>query len=113
MGKTIFQKICDKEVPANIVYEDEQVVAFYDIKPQAPVHILIVPRKPIPRISEASEEDQAILGRLLIVAKKLAEKLNLKNGFRLVINDGTDAGQEVFHLHLHLLAGRKMGWPPG
>src|SRR5687767_7967898 len=106
MSKTLFQKIADKEIPAAIVYEDEHVLAFRDINPGAPAHVLIVPRKPIPRIAEAGKEDQAILGHLLLKAVEVANQLNLTNGFRLVINNGPDAGESVPHLHLHILGGR-------
>ncbi len=114
--KTIFQKIIDREIPAPLVYEDELVAAFNDIQPQAPTHILIVPKKLIPRVGEAAEEDQATLGALLLAAGKIADKLGIKNtdkGFRLVINHGRDAGESVPHLHVHLLAGRALAWPPG
>jgi len=111
--KTIFQKICDRELPTDIVYEDEDVVAFRDINTQAPVHVLIVPRKPIPRIAEAGSEDQALLGKLLLKAAEVASKLELSGGYRLVINNGPDGGEAVPHLHCHILGGRRMGWPPG
>ncbi len=113
MEKTLFQKICDHELPADIVYEDEEVVAFKDINPQAPVHVLIVPRKPIPRIAEAKGEDQVLLGKLLIKAAEVARLMKLEGGFRLVINNGPDAGEAIPHLHVHILGGRKLGWPPG
>ena len=113
MEKTLFQKICDHDLPADIVYEDAEIVAFRDIAPQAPTHILLVPRKPIPRVAEATAEDQAVLGRLLLKAAELAKQLGLDNGFRLVINNGPDGGEAVPHLHVHLLGGRKMTWPPG
>lgn len=114
MSKTIFEKIIAREVPATIVYEDDLVVAFRDINPQAPTHLLIVPRKPIPRIAEARPEDAALLGHLLLKAAEVAERFGLKQtGFRLVFNNGPDAGEAVPHLHCHILGGRKMGWPPG
>jgi histidine triad (HIT) family protein len=113
MEKTLFQKICAPDLPADIVYEDAEIVAFRDIAPQAPTHILLVPRKPIPRVAEATAEDQAVLGRLLLKAAELAKQLGLDNGFRLVINNGPDGGEAVPHLHVHLLGGRKMTWPPG
>jgi len=114
--KTIFQKIIDREIPAPLVYEDEHVAAFNDINPQPPVHVLIVPKKVIPRVGEASEADQAVLGGLLVAAGKIADSLGLKDcskGFRLVINHGKDAGETVPHLHVHLLAGGALEWPPG
>ncbi len=113
MSKTLFQKIADKEIPAKIIHEDEYCVAFHDIAPQAPVHVLIVPRKAIARIAEAGAEDQALLGHLLLVAQKVAKQLTLAKGFRLVINNGPDGGESVPHLHVHLLGGRALGWPPG
>jgi histidine triad (HIT) family protein len=111
--KTLFQKIADKEVSARLVHEDALCVAFHDISPQAPVHVLIVPRKPIPRVAEATAEDQAILGHLLLVAGQLSRELGLVKGFRVVINNGPDGGETVPHLHMHLLGGRALGWPPG
>ncbi len=114
MNKTIFQKIIDREIPGKIVYEDDQVVAFRDIRPQAPVHVLIVPRKPIPRIAQAEPADQAVLGHLLLKAAEVAAHEGLKEtGYRLVINNGRHAGEAVPHLHLHILGGRPMSWPPG
>jgi histidine triad (HIT) family protein len=113
MSKTIFQKIIDREIPAKIEYEDDQCVVLHDIQPQAPVHLLIVPKKLIPRVSEASPEDQAVLGHLVLVAGQMAKKLNLTQGFRLVINNGPHASESVPHLHVHLLAKRQMTWPPG
>jgi histidine triad (HIT) family protein len=111
--KTIFQKIIDREIPARIEHEDEVCVVLHDIQPQAPVHLLIVPRKPIPRVSEASAADQAVLGHLMLVAGTVARKLNLADGFRLVVNNGPHACESVPHLHVHLLARRQMTWPPG
>jgi histidine triad (HIT) family protein len=113
MSKTLFQKICDREIPGEIVYEDDRVVAFRDIQPKAPVHVLIVPRKPIPRIAEAAPEDHAVLGHLLLKAAEVARKLGLTGGYRLVFNNGPDAGEAVPHLHCHILGGRQMTWPPG
>lgn len=113
---TLFEKIIAREIPANFVYEDELAVAFHDISPQAPTHILIIPRKPIPRVGEAGEEDSAVLGHLLIVAGKVATDLGVNStdeGFRLVINNGRNGGEAVPHLHVHLLAGRPLNWPPG
>jgi histidine triad (HIT) family protein len=114
MSKTLFEKIIAREIPAQIVYEDDVVLAFRDINPQAPTHVLLIPKKPIPRIAEATAEDQATLGHLLLKAGEVAEKLGLKqNGFRLVFNNGPDAGEAVPHLHCHILGGRAMSWPPG
>jgi len=110
---TIFERICSKEIPAKIVYEDEEVVAFVDINPQAPVHVLVVPRRHIARISEATEQDQALLGRLLHKAARVADSLGLSGGYRLVINNGPDGGESVPHLHCHILGGRRLAWPPG
>jgi len=110
---TIFEKIIARQIPADIVYEDDLVAAFKDINPQAPTHILIVPKKTIPRIEDATEEDKLLLGHLLLKAKEVAKKLGLTGGFRFVINNGPDAGEAVPHLHFHIIGGRKMGWPPG
>ncbi len=114
MPKTLFERLIDRELPADVVFEDELVFAFRDIRPQAPVHILIIPKKPIPRIAEATSEDQPVLGHLLLTAAKVAAKLGLQeNGYRLVFNNGRFAGEAVPHLHCHLLGGRPMSWPPG
>lgn len=113
MAKTLFEKICDKELPASIVYEDELCVAFKDINPGAPTHVLVVPRKPIPKLSDAGPEDQALLGHLMLAAGKIARQLGVGDAFRVAINNGAEAGQSVFHLHLHILGGRPMKWPPG
>ena len=114
MSKTLFEKIAAREIPAAIVYEDESVLAFRDIAPQAPTHIVIVPKKPIPRIAEAGIEDQNLIGHLLLKAAEVAGKLGLdKTGFRLVINNGRDGGETVPHLHCHILGGRPLAWPPG
>jgi histidine triad (HIT) family protein len=113
MAKTIFEKIIAREIPAKIEYEDDQCVVLHDIQPQAPVHLLIVPKKPIARVSEATPADEAVLGHLLYVANVVAKKLNLAEGFRLVINNGPHACESVPHLHVHLLAKRQMTWPPG
>lgn len=111
---TIFERIIAREVPAQIVYEDADVVAFRDADPKAPVHALIVPRRPIPRVGEATEGDAAVLGRLLLASRTVAERLGvLDSGYRLVINHGRDAGESVPHLHVHLLGGRHLAWPPG
>jgi histidine triad (HIT) family protein len=111
--KTIFQRIADKEIPARIVHEDDRCVAFHDVAPQAPVHVLIVPRRLIPSLADATAEDASLLGHLLVVARKVAGDLGLARGFRTVINAGPDGGQSVDHLHVHLLGGRALGWPPG
>jgi histidine triad (HIT) family protein len=114
MSKTLFEKIIAREIPADIVYEDELVLAFRDIQPQAPTHILIVPKKPIPRLAEATIGDQALLGHLLLKAAEVAAQIGLlSGGFRLVINNGRDGGESVPHLHCHILGGRPMRWPPG
>ncbi len=114
MSKTLFEKIIAREIPATIVYEDEQVLAFRDIKAQAPTHVLIIPKKPIPRIAEAKPADQQALGYLLLKAAQVADQLGLtRSGFRLVFNNGPDAGEAVPHLHCHILGGRPLGWPPG
>jgi histidine triad (HIT) family protein len=114
VSKTLFEKIIAREIPATIVYEDESVVAFRDIKPQAPIHVLIVPRKPIVRVGEATPEDGPVLGHLLLKAAEVARQLGLaKGGYRLVFNNGPDAGEAVPHLHCHILGGRSLGWPPG
>jgi histidine triad (HIT) family protein len=113
MSKTLFERIAAKEIPADLVYEDEHVIAFRDLHPQAPTHILIVPRKPIPRIAEATPADHAVLGHLLLKAAEVAKQAGLTNGYRLVINNGPDGGESVPHLHCHILGGRHMAWPPG
>ncbi|MEH2265737.1 histidine triad nucleotide-binding protein [Nostoc sp.] len=111
--ETIFSKIIRREIPADIVYEDDLVLAFKDIHPQAPVHILVIPKKPIPTLADAESQDHALLGHLLLTAKRVAEVAELKNGYRVVINTGDDGGQTVHHLHLHILGGRQLDWPPG
>ena len=110
---TLFGRIVTREIPADIVYEDEHCLAFRDINPQAPTHVLLVPKQEIPRLADATPEDQALLGHLLLAAGKVARQLGVGDAFRLVVNNGEDAGQTVFHLHLHLLAGRPLRWPPG
>jgi histidine triad (HIT) family protein len=111
---TLFEKIIAREIPADIVYEDDLVLAFNDINPKAPTHVLVIPKKPIPRIAEADPEDLQVLGHLLLKATEITANLGLhENGFRLVINNGKDAGETVPHLHLHILGGRAMTWPPG
>lgn len=112
--QTLFEKICAKEIPATLVHEDEHCVAFRDISPQAPVHILIVPRKAVPRVGSAAACDQALLGHLLLTAAEIARREGVaESGYRLVINNGRDGGEAVPHLHLHLLGGRQLQWPPG
>jgi histidine triad (HIT) family protein len=113
MSDTIFSKIIRREITADIVYEDEQAIAFKDINPQAPTHILVIPKKPIPCLSEATESDRDLLGHLLLIVKQVAEQAGLSNGYRVVINNGADGGQTVDHLHLHILGDRQMKWPPG
>ncbi|MEH2375148.1 histidine triad nucleotide-binding protein [Nostoc sp.] len=111
--ETIFSKIISREIPADIVYEDNLALAFKDIHAQAPVHILVIPKKPIPSLTDAESHDHALLGHLLLTAKRVAEEAGLKNGYRVVINTGDDGGQTVHHLHLHILGGRQLNWPPG
>ena len=113
MEATLFEKIINREIPADILYEDELSIVIKDISPQAPTHLLIIPKKVIPKLSDATDEDQNILGHLMVVAGKIAEQLELDETFRLVVNNGAKAGQSVFHLHLHLLSGRSLNWPPG
>jgi histidine triad (HIT) family protein len=111
--KTLFQRIADREIPADPVYEDEQCLAFRDIHPQAPTHVLVVPREPIPGIQSVEPEHAALVGHLFVVARQIAEQEGLEDGYRLVFNVGEDGGQTVPHLHLHLIGGRKLSWPPG
>lgn len=114
MNKTLFEKIIAREIPGQIVYEDDLVLAFRDIRPAAPVHVLIVPKKAIPRIAEASAADHQVIGHLLLKAAQVAAQLGLnETGYRLVINNGPDGGESVPHLHCHILGGRHMSWPPG
>ena len=111
---TIFEKIVAREIPANIVWEDDEVIAFHDVDPKAPVHVLVVPKRVIPRIAESTAADQALLGKLLLTTKIVAEKLDiLRSGYRVVINNGRDAGESVPHLHVHVLGKRPLAWPPG
>lgn len=110
---TIFQRIIDKEIPAKIIHEDDLCLAFHDVAPQAPVHVLVIPKKTIANLDAAQPDDQALLGHLLLTAKKVAEQLSLTNGYRTVINCGQDGGQSVDHLHIHVLGGRALHWPPG
>ena len=111
--KTIFKKIIDGEIPAEIVYEDDLCMAFEDINAQAPTHLVVIPKMEIVSVDDMSEEDEALVGHLFLAMKKVAAKLGISNGYRVVTNCGPDAGQEVMHLHFHLLGGRKMTWPPG
>lgn len=113
MADTIFGRIIRGEVPARIVHDDERCLAFHDVSPQAPVHVLVIPRKPIPSLAEATADDAPLLGHLVLVATQLARTLDLGEGYRLVVNCGRDGGQSVDHLHVHLLGGRRLGWPPG
>jgi histidine triad (HIT) family protein len=110
---TIFEKIIAREIPAEIVLENENLVAFRDVNPQAPVHILIVPKRVLPRLADATPADRELLGELLLAAADIANEMELKSGFRVVINSGPDAGESVPHLHVHLLGQRQMSWPPG
>jgi histidine triad (HIT) family protein len=114
LDMTIFEKIAKREIPAKIIWEDDDAIAFHDVNPQAPVHVLIVPKKVIPRLSAAAAPDQRVLGELLLVAGELAKKLGIEqSGYRVVINSGPDAGESVPHLHVHLLGKRALAWPPG
>lgn len=110
---TLFGKIIRREIPADIVYEDDLCLAFRDINPQAPTHVLLIPKREIDRLTNARSDDQALLGHLMLAAGKVAKQLGVGDAFRLVVNNGAQAGQSVFHLHLHILAGRKLEWPPG
>jgi histidine triad (HIT) family protein len=111
---TIFEKIASREIPADIVYEEEDFIAFRDVNPQAPVHVLIIPKHHIPRLAEATGGDAPLLGRMLLASQKIAAKLGvLESGYRIVINNGPDAGESVPHLHMHLLGKRPLAWPPG
>ena len=113
MSTTLFSKIINREIPATIVYEDDQCLAFRDINPQAPMHILVIPKKPIPKLVDAQADDQALLGHLLLKAGEIAKSEGYGDAFRLVVNNGAGAGQTVFHLHVHILGGRGFSWPPG
>ena len=111
---TLFEKIIAREIPAKFVFEDDDVIAFHDVNPKAPVHVLIVPKRVIPRLAEANESDQALLGKLILTAMKVARDLGVsESGYRVVINNGPDAGESVPHLHVHLLGKRALAWPPG
>ncbi|KAM6469784.1 adenosine 5'-monophosphoramidase HINT2 isoform 2-T2 [Liasis olivaceus] len=112
-GPTVFSRILDGSLPAHVLYEDDQCIAFRDAAPQAPVHFLVVPRRPIARISRVAESDAQLLGHLLVVASRTARAEGLSDGYRVVLNDGKQGAQSVYHLHLHVLGGRQMGWPPG
>jgi histidine triad (HIT) family protein len=112
-AKTIFKRIIDKEIPAKILYEDDLCLAFADVNPQAPTHLLIIPKKEVASVADLENDDQALIGHLLLVCRNLAKKFGLASGYRIVTNTGPDAGQSVEHLHLHLLGGRPMNWPPG
>jgi histidine triad (HIT) family protein len=113
MTETLFSKIINREIPADIVYEDDECLCFKDVNPQAPLHYLLIPKKPIERLTSAMPDDQYMLGYLLLKAKQIMLDAGYGDAFRLVINNGPGAGQTVFHLHIHMLAGRAMGWPPG
>jgi len=110
---TIFQRIIDREIPADIVYEDDQCLAFRDIAPKAPTHVLVIPKKEIPSVADVADEDQALIGHLYLVIRDLAAELGLGDGYRVVVNCGREGGQDIPHLHFHLLGGRQMTWPPG
>lgn len=112
-GKTIFKRIIDGEIPATILHEDDKCLAFRDVNPQAPTHVLVIPKREIPSIAEGKTGDEALLGHLLLTAARVAVELGLENGYRLVVNCGPDGGQSVDHLHVHLLGGRPLTWPPG
>ena len=113
MSKTLFEKIIDREIPGEIIYEDDHCVALRDINPQAPMHVLVVPRKVIPKVSDASDGDSGLLGHLMVKAAEVARREGYGEQFRLVVNNGEEVGQSVFHVHVHVLAGRSFGWPPG
>jgi len=113
MADTIFSKIIDRRIPARIEHEDDRCLAFHDVAPQAPTHVLVIPKQPIPSLAHLEPADEAIVGHLVLVATQLAAKLGLGDGYRLVVNCGRDGGQSVDHLHVHLLGGRALGWPPG
>jgi len=111
--KTLFEKIIAREIPAKIEYEDDRCIVIHDVDPKAPTHFLVIPKQPIPRVAEAGAEDQALLGHLLLTAASVAKKLQLNDGFRVVINNGPDGGESVPHMHVHVLGGRALSWPPG
>jgi histidine triad (HIT) family protein len=112
-AKTIFKRIIDGEIPATIIHDDEQCLAFVDIAPQAPTHVIVIPKKEIPSLNEVADEDAALVGHLIVTIRKLAKKLQLDDGYRVVVNCGPYGGQTVDHLHFHLLGGRQLQWPPG
>lgn len=111
--KTLFQKIIDGDIPGEFIHQDDHCVVLRDIDPQAPVHLLVIPKKPIPRIAEAGPDDAPLLGHLLLVARQVAVEMELEEGFRIVVNNGPDGGESVPHLHVHVLGGRALSWPPG
>ncbi|CCH67448.1 Histidine triad (HIT) nucleotide-binding protein,cyanobacterial subgroup [Richelia intracellularis HH01] len=111
--ETVFSKIIRREIPVDIIYEDDLALAFKDIQPQAPVHILVIPKKPIPKLADVEPQDYTLVGHLLLIVRHIAKQAGLASGYRVVINNGSDAGQTVNHLHIHLLGGRQMKWPPG
>ena len=111
--KTIFKRIIDREIPADIVYEDDLCLAFHDVNPGAPTHVLVIPKKEITSVDDIAPMDETLIGHLFVVARKIAADLGLSSGYRVVTNCGPDAGQEVMHLHFHILGGRKLSWPPG
>jgi histidine triad (HIT) family protein len=113
MADTIFGRIIRGEIPARIEHDDDLCLAFHDVSPQAPTHVLVIPKKPIPSLAEAEEDDELLLGHLVLVATRLARTLGLGDGYRLVVNCGRNGGQSVDHLHVHLLGGRPLAWPPG
>jgi histidine triad (HIT) family protein len=113
MPETIFSRIIDREIPARIEYEDDRCLAFHDVSPQAPTHVLVIPKQPIPSLADLTAADEPLVGHLVFVATELAAKLGLGGGYRLVVNCGRDGGQSVDHLHVHLLGGRQLSWPPG
>jgi histidine triad (HIT) family protein len=113
VAETVFSKIICREISADVVYEDDLVLAFRDVNPQAPVHILVIPKQPIAKLADVESQDHALMGHLLLTVKRVAEQVGLTNGYRVVINNDADGGQTVYHLHLHILGGRPMKWPPG
>jgi histidine triad (HIT) family protein len=111
--RTIFEKIIAREIPADIIYEDDQCLAFNDISPQAPIHFLVIPKKPITMIEKAEDSDEQLLGHLMLVARKVAKEKKLDKGYRLVLNNGVEGCQSVYHIHIHVLGGKQLSWPPG